>query len=196
MANWRQISGELVLNLIYPFQSHNFGPRRLVCLNRNQKLWSVMINFSKASCTLLLLYAGQHPTEYQNFTQKNFEENMVAYLQCLLDLYSNIQLCPNHHAALHIGPLLTQFRPVHGVMNSGLSFLSYLFLSMHHTHHFHCFISIVSPWLKLRLVRLRSSICSTTFIIYTRFAGSTTTSLQPHCTQPLFTNYYLNHRTE
>ena len=45
---------------------------------------------------------------------KKFKENMVAYLQCLLDLYPNIQLCPNHHAALHIGPLLTQFGPMHG----------------------------------------------------------------------------------
>jgi hypothetical protein len=39
---------------------------------------------------------------------------MVAYLQCLLDLYPNIQFRPNHHAALHIGTLLTQFGPAHG----------------------------------------------------------------------------------
>jgi hypothetical protein len=45
---------------------------------------------------------------------EKFEENMVAYLQCLLDLYPNIQLRPNHHAALHIGPLLKQFGPAHG----------------------------------------------------------------------------------
>ena len=43
-----------------------------------------------------------------------FEENMVAYLRLLLKLYPNIQFRPNHHAALHIGPLLTQFGPVHG----------------------------------------------------------------------------------
>jgi hypothetical protein len=42
-----------------------------------------------------------------------FEENMVAYLQLLLELYPNIQFRPNHYTALHIGPLLTQFVPVH-----------------------------------------------------------------------------------
>jgi hypothetical protein len=39
---------------------------------------------------------------------------MIAYLQCLLDLYPNIQFRPNHHTALHIGPLLTQFGPAYG----------------------------------------------------------------------------------
>lgn len=43
-----------------------------------------------------------------------FEENMVAYLRLLLELYPNIQFRPNHHVALHIGPLLTQLGPVHG----------------------------------------------------------------------------------
>ena len=42
-----------------------------------------------------------------------FEENMVAYLRLLLELYPDIQFRPNHHVALHIGPLLTQFGPVH-----------------------------------------------------------------------------------
>jgi hypothetical protein len=42
-----------------------------------------------------------------------FEENMVAYLRLLLELYPDIQLRPNHHVALHIGPLLTQLGPVH-----------------------------------------------------------------------------------
>src|ERR1700678_1335643 len=42
-----------------------------------------------------------------------FDENMVAYLWLLLELYPNIQFRPNHHVALHIGPLLTQFGPVH-----------------------------------------------------------------------------------
>jgi hypothetical protein len=38
---------------------------------------------------------------------------MVAYLQLLLELYPNIQFQPNHHTALYIGSLLTQFGPVH-----------------------------------------------------------------------------------
>jgi hypothetical protein len=42
-----------------------------------------------------------------------FEENMVAYLRLLLELYPNIQFRPNHHTALHIGPLLMKFGPVH-----------------------------------------------------------------------------------
>jgi hypothetical protein len=42
-----------------------------------------------------------------------FEENMTEYLQLLLELYPNIQFRPNHHVALHVGPLLTQLGPVH-----------------------------------------------------------------------------------
>jgi hypothetical protein len=45
---------------------------------------------------------------------KVFTKNMKEYLQNLLDLYPHIQFRPNHHAALHIGPLLSRFGPVHG----------------------------------------------------------------------------------
>jgi hypothetical protein len=43
-----------------------------------------------------------------------FQDHMKAYLQSLLDLYPDIKLRPNHHAALHIGDLLTRLGPVHG----------------------------------------------------------------------------------
>ena len=44
--------------------------------------------------------------------------------------------------------------------------------------------------------RLRSSTCNMISIIYTQLVDDTTTSSQPRCTQPLFTNHYLNQRTE
>ena len=39
---------------------------------------------------------------------------MVAYFNILKDLYPNIAWRPNHHAALHIGPMLLLFGPMHG----------------------------------------------------------------------------------
>ena len=70
----------------------------------------VMVHCDKLFQSIMHLAVTVHwATSYRisEHHSKKFEENMVAYLQCLLDLYPNIQLCPNHHAALHIGPLLT-----------------------------------------------------------------------------------------
>ena len=39
---------------------------------------------------------------------------MVAYLNILKELYPNLALRPNHHAALHIGQFLLLFGPMHG----------------------------------------------------------------------------------
>jgi hypothetical protein len=39
---------------------------------------------------------------------------MVAYLNTLKELYPNLAWRPNHHAALHIGPFLLLFGPMHG----------------------------------------------------------------------------------
>lgn len=63
-----------------------------------------------------LAVAVRWATSYKTseYHSEKFEENMVAYLRCLLDLYPNIQFRPNHHNALHIGPLLTQFGPAYG----------------------------------------------------------------------------------
>ena len=55
-------------------------------------------------------------TSYKTSAQhsQKFEENMVLYLRSLLFLYPDIKFRPNHHASIHIGPLLAQFGPVHG----------------------------------------------------------------------------------
>jgi hypothetical protein len=55
-------------------------------------------------------------TSYKTSAQhsQKFEENLVLYLRSLLILYPDIKFRPNHHASLHIGPLLAQFGPVHG----------------------------------------------------------------------------------
>ncbi|KIM80258.1 hypothetical protein PILCRDRAFT_52868, partial [Piloderma croceum F 1598] len=39
---------------------------------------------------------------------------LTAYLNILKDLYPNLAWRPNHHAALHIGPFLLNFGPMHG----------------------------------------------------------------------------------
>ena len=66
-------------------------------------------------CIMHLAIAVRWGTSYRTSEHHSqmFEENMVAYLRLLLELYPNIQFRPNHHVALHIGPLLTQFGPVH-----------------------------------------------------------------------------------
>jgi hypothetical protein len=66
--------------------------------------------------TLLLAtairWATSHKTSEKHAT--NYTRNMHAYLQTLLDMFPHRQLRPNHHAALHIGPQLLQFGPMHG----------------------------------------------------------------------------------
>lgn len=49
------------------------------------------------------------PTHAQNYTKQ-----MVAYLKTLKDLYPNLAWRPKHHLALHIGPFLLLFGPMHG----------------------------------------------------------------------------------
>jgi hypothetical protein len=74
---------------------------------RRDKLFQSIMHLAIAVRWATSYRTSEHHSE-------KFEENMVAYLQCLLDLYPNIRFRPNHHAALHIGPLLTQFGPAHG----------------------------------------------------------------------------------
>ena len=76
----------------------------------------VMVHYDKPfQCIMHLAVTMCWATSYRTsecYSEK-FEENMVAYLRCLLDLYPNIQFRPNHHTVLHIGSFLTQFGPVH-----------------------------------------------------------------------------------
>jgi hypothetical protein len=57
-------------------------------------------------------WATSHKTSEKHAA--NYTRNMHAYLQTLLDMFPHRQLRPNHHAALHIGPQLLQFGPMHG----------------------------------------------------------------------------------
>ena len=82
------------------------------------------------------------------------------------------------------------------VMNSGLSFLPYLFLSMHRTYCFHCFTFIVSPWLELRLEGCTRQLAAW-FLLFTHSLQATwrpRRSLAVH--KPFIYNHYLNRRTE
>lgn len=45
---------------------------------------------------------------------EEYTQRMIAYLECILDLYPSFKLRPNHHGALHIGPFLLRFGPMRG----------------------------------------------------------------------------------
>lgn len=47
-----------------------------------------------------------HATQYINY--------MRAYLECVKDIFPDITLRPNHHAALHIHEFLLRYGPMHG----------------------------------------------------------------------------------
>jgi hypothetical protein len=74
---------------------------------RCDKLFQSIMHLAVAMC-----WATSHKTSEHH--SENLEKNITAYLRCLLDLHPNIQFCPNHHTALHIGLLLTQFGPAYG----------------------------------------------------------------------------------
>jgi hypothetical protein len=69
-----------------------------------------------AESTMLLAMAIQWATSH--ITSKKhadqYTKYMQAYLNSLIELYPNIRLRPSHHAALHIGPFLLRFGPMHG----------------------------------------------------------------------------------
>jgi hypothetical protein len=66
--------------------------------------------------TLLLATAIRWATSYltSELHAANYMKYLTAYLNILKDLYPNIVWRPNHHAALHIGPCLLLFGPMHG----------------------------------------------------------------------------------
>ena len=69
-----------------------------------------------AEATILLATAIQWATSYCTSPHhaSQFMVCIVAYLNILKGLYPNIAWRPNHHAALHIGPFLLNFGPMHG----------------------------------------------------------------------------------
>jgi hypothetical protein len=66
--------------------------------------------------TMLLATAIRWATSYRTSAlhAAQYMKCMVAYLNILKDLYPNLSWRPNHHAALHIGPSLLLFGPMHG----------------------------------------------------------------------------------
>ena len=66
--------------------------------------------------TILLATAIQWATSYRTSKMHaaRYMHCMVAYLNILKKLYPTISWRPNHHAALHIGPHLLRFGPMHG----------------------------------------------------------------------------------
>jgi hypothetical protein len=71
-----------------------------------------MILRSTVLLATAIRWATSHKTSEMHAA--NYTKNMHAYLQTLLDMFPHRQLRPNHHAALHIGPQLLLFGPMHG----------------------------------------------------------------------------------
>ena len=73
--------------------------------------WQKML----VKATILLATAIQWATSYctSKMHTAQYMHCMVAYLNILKKLYPTISWCSNHHAALHIGPHLLQFGPMH-----------------------------------------------------------------------------------
>lgn len=66
--------------------------------------------------TVLLATAIQWATSYRTSKMHAglYLHSLVAYYDILKTLYPKMSWQPNHHAALHIGPQLLQFGPMHG----------------------------------------------------------------------------------
>lgn len=66
--------------------------------------------------TMLLAMAICWATSYRTSTlhAAQYMKCMVEYLNTLKELYPNLPWRPNHHTALHIGPFLLLFGPMHG----------------------------------------------------------------------------------
>lgn len=66
--------------------------------------------------TVLLAAAIQWATSYRTSGMHAalYLDSLVAYYEVLKTLYPKMSWRPNHHAALHIGPQLLQFGPMHG----------------------------------------------------------------------------------
>jgi hypothetical protein len=66
--------------------------------------------------TLLLATAIRWATSYRtsDLHASRYTVCLTAYLNILKSLYPSLAWRPNHHAALHIGPLLLNFGPMHG----------------------------------------------------------------------------------
>ena len=67
-------------------------------------------------CFMNLAIAVRWGTSYRTSRvhAEKFQDYYQRYLSSLVELYPDISLRPNHHAALHIPQLLLQFGPVHG----------------------------------------------------------------------------------
>jgi len=66
--------------------------------------------------TILLATAIRWATSYRTseLHAAQYMRCMVAYLNILKELYPKLAWRPKHHAALHIGPFLLLFGPMHG----------------------------------------------------------------------------------
>jgi hypothetical protein len=74
---------------------------------RQHKLVEATLLLATAICCATSYFTSpEHAMQYMKC--------LTAYLNILKDLYPNISWRPNHHTALHIGPFLLQFGPMHG----------------------------------------------------------------------------------
>lgn len=73
-------------------------------------------NHKKFQATMYLSMAIKYGTSFRSSEQhaQKYTEYLTAYLKLLLELYPTMELTPNQHRALHVGPSLLRFGPVPG----------------------------------------------------------------------------------
>jgi hypothetical protein len=79
---------------------------------KKRKITSDQILQSTLLLATAIHWATSHKTSQVHVD--NYMRNMHAYLQSLLNMFPEMKLRPNHHAAMHLGPQLLYFGPMHG----------------------------------------------------------------------------------
>jgi hypothetical protein len=84
--------------------------------NRSEENERVQRQKKLVEATMLLATAIRWATSYRTSEHHaaQYMKCTTAYLNILKELYPKLAWRPNHHAALHIGPFLLLFGPMHG----------------------------------------------------------------------------------
>jgi hypothetical protein len=105
---WRsciEFDGPAVMAQIRDFDKR--GGEEATRVRRQKKLVEATLLLATA-----IRWATSHRTSAHHASQ--YMICITAYLNILKELYPNLAWRPNHHAALHIGPFLLNFGPMHG----------------------------------------------------------------------------------
>jgi hypothetical protein len=104
---WRScIEFDLPVSLVQMWSDDNYRKKKKRKITSDQILQSTLL------LATAIHWATSHKTSQVHVD--NYMRNMHAYLQSLLNMFPEMKLRPNHHAAMHLGPQLLYFGPMHG----------------------------------------------------------------------------------